>query len=148
MCSGFRHGGDRCHHCNGRGREKWVSVSDNSTVTVSSWTIQSFNDKHMIVVIAAVTVTDRDPPSAACAMENSSFWSTSASMWNGNMTEMTKDMSGNFKSVDLGQKTLNRGFFPGPTTLRTMWWSSQAGCRWITSARCPARRFLETLTTW
>lgn len=29
---------------------------------------------------AAVTVTDRDPPCAARAMENNSFWSTSTSL--------------------------------------------------------------------
>lgn len=33
-----------------------------------------------IVVAAAVTVTDRDPPCAARAMENNSFWSTSTSL--------------------------------------------------------------------
>lgn len=33
-----------------------------------------------IVVTAAVTVTDRDPPCAACAVENNSFWSTSTSL--------------------------------------------------------------------
>lgn len=32
-----------------------------------------------IVVTAAVTVTDRDPPCAARAVESNSFWSTSAS---------------------------------------------------------------------
>lgn len=32
--------------------------------------------KNMIVVPAAATVTDRDPPSAVCVMESNSFWST------------------------------------------------------------------------
>lgn len=45
------------------------------------------------VLTAAVTVVARDPRSAARAMENSSFWSTSASMWNGNVTEMIKNTS-------------------------------------------------------
>lgn len=148
MCngSGFRHGGDRCHHCGGRGREKWVAVSDYNTVTVGS-DLPSHLMMNTIVVAAAVTVTDRDPPCAARAMENNSFWSTSTSPWNGNMTNGQKHARERQK-CRFRPGNPESFVFPGPTTPTTTWWSSQADSRWTTSAKCPARRFTETLSTW
>lgn len=104
MCSGsgFRQGGNRCHHCNGRGREKWVAISEGSSGAVGAAPkLSSHLMINTFVVTAAVTVMDRDPSSVACAMESNNFWSTSTSLWNGNMTEMTKNTSGIFKSADL-----------------------------------------------
>lgn len=104
MCSGsgFRQGGNRCHHCHGRGREKWVAISEGSSGAVGAAPkLSSHLMINTFVVTAAVTVMDRDTSSVACAMESNNFWSTSTSLWNGNMTEMTKNTSGIFKSADL-----------------------------------------------